>query len=96
MSKLVTAQFHSEADEAKWWFYHQNEIADEFLASPGSQHPAYGLTAAEMRLPLRVLIAAEEMPVVEQQTRSQGPPFDEYAKRLFRDAVQAEELRRAD
>ena len=97
-------QFQSEAEEARGWFDHQDEIAEEFLASQASRHFTFGATASEMNLPLRLLIGPEDIPVVEQQARNQGLPFDgydesaeydEYAKRLFRGAVQAEELRRA-
>ncbi len=95
MSDLVMPHFNSEAEEARWWDAHQDEIADEFLASPASESPVRGATAKDMRLPIRVAIDPEDVPVMEQQALEKGISFEEHAARLFHAAVEAEEHRKA-
>ncbi len=91
--KLEAPNFLNEKEEADWWFAHRDQVeADMMAAMDAGEAPAidYELQSAD-----RLCIPPEDAALAKEQAARNGVPFEEYARRLFHEALQAEKTRRA-
>jgi hypothetical protein len=92
---LDVPNFASEAEEADWWFEHRAEVEAELVqaAAEGRLQQRSSVLPESSALNL-IPVEAEDAALAAAQSIREGLPFEEHAKRLFHEAVQARELRK--
>lgn len=91
MEKRILPDFANEAEEAKWWFDHQDEILGDFEQASeegrllrGSAAKAGGLPTTTIRLdPIDIQLARE-------QAEKRGLKYQTYLKMLIHEALTRE------
>lgn len=96
MSKLSLPAGLSEAEEAKWWYDHREELFDEFLDSPESEHPVRGATARQLGIVASIVIPLEDAQLARKQAQQQGLDFRQYTAQVLHEALLERELRKSE
>jgi len=91
VEKRVLPEFKSEAEEADWWFDHQDEILDDFIAAEaeGRLGPNPALVYS---VPLSNVIHLEprSLAVAREQAAKRGIDYEDYVQRLVDEGLMRE------
>jgi predicted DNA binding CopG/RHH family protein len=92
VEELNAPKFANEAEEARWWFDHQDEIAGEFekAASEGSLERG-AITRKGPTPTTTIRLDAEDITRARQQAERKGLRYQTYLKMLLREALLKEE-----
>jgi hypothetical protein len=90
--KLEIPQFANEAEEARWWFEHQDAVADEFELAAQEGRLGHGTVARRAGLPGDVLVLEpEDAERARVQAERRGLTYQEYVKMVLHRALLNEE-----
>ncbi len=83
VEKRALPEFKSEAEEADWWFAHQDEVLDDFIAAEAEGRLGQG-PALVYSVPSSNVIHLEprSIAVAREQAARRGLDYEEYVKRL--------------
>lgn len=83
VEKRVLPEFKSEAEEAAWWFDHQDEILDDFIAAEAEGRLGPN-TALVYSVPASNVIHLEPRSVAlaREQAARQGMDYESYVQHL--------------
>jgi hypothetical protein len=88
MSKLEIPDFPSEAEEAKWWFDHQDALDDEFLAAAAEGRLGVGTAARLAGLPERsVELSWDDFELAKREAEKRGIKYQDYVSSLLHTAL---------
>jgi hypothetical protein len=90
--KLEVPQFASEAEEARWWFEHQDAVADEFERAEQEGKLGHGTVARRAGLVGDALVLEpEDAERARVQAERRGLTYQEYVKMVLHQALLNEE-----
>jgi uncharacterized protein (DUF4415 family) len=90
--ELKTPKFKNEAEEARWWADHQNEIAGAFANAAAAGRLGRGTVARKGPTPTTTIrLDAEDILRAREQAERKGLRYQTYLKMLLREALLAEE-----
>lgn len=95
MSKLMMPENLTEAEEAQWWFDNQDQMIEEFLASPQAQNPERSTAARRFGLPFSVELRDEDSKLAREQPLRRGMHFENYTAQVLHEALLERELKEA-
>ncbi len=88
MSKLEIPDLPNEADEAKWWFDHQDELDDEFLAAASEGRLGVGTSARLAGLPERSIeLSWDDFELAKREAEKRGIKYHDYISGLLHTAL---------
>ena len=91
-AKNPPPDFANEAEEARWWFEHQNEVADEFEEAAKAGTLGRGTVARKGATPTTTIrLDPEDILRARAQAEKKGLRYQTYLKMLLREALLAEE-----
>ncbi len=88
VEKRVLPEFKSEAEEADWWFEHQDEILDDFIVAEKEgrlgSNPAlvYSVPVSNV-----VHLEPRSIAVAREQAAKRGVDYEDYLQRLVDDGL---------
>ena len=88
MAKRILPEFQSEAEEAKWWFDHQDELLEDFKEA--ASHGALGRgTAARLGgLPTTTIrLDPVDIQMARDQAEKRGLRYQTYLKMILHEAL---------
>lgn len=90
--KLEVPQFANEAEEARWWFEHQDAVADEFELAEKEGRLGYGTVAQRAGLTADIFVLEpEDAERARVQAERRGLTYQEYVKMVVHRALLSEE-----
>jgi predicted DNA binding CopG/RHH family protein len=91
-TQRVIPDFASEAEEAKWWFEHQDELLDDFEQAAAEGRLSHGTAARLGNLPtlVHLRLAPEDISAAREQAAARELKLETYLEQLVH-----EELRNA-
>jgi hypothetical protein len=90
--KAAPPKFASEAEEARWWFEHQDEMAVRFAAAAKAGTLGRGTVARKGATPTTTIrLEQEDILRARTQAERKGLRYQTYLKMLLREALLAEE-----
>jgi hypothetical protein len=90
--KLEVPKFASEVEEARWWFEHQDAVADEFELAEQEGRLGHGTVARRAGLTGEVLVLEpEDAERARVQAERRGLTYQEYMKMVVHRALLNEE-----
>jgi uncharacterized protein (DUF4415 family) len=90
--KLNIPRFESEAEEARWWADHQDEIAGAFANAAAAGRLGRGTVARKGPTPTTTIrLDSEDILRAREQAERKGLRYQTYLKMLLREALLAEE-----
>jgi predicted DNA binding CopG/RHH family protein len=91
MPKRILPDFQSEAEEAKWWFDHQNELDKDFAEAAANGTLGRGTAAARAGLPTTTIrIDPIDIQMARDQAEKRGLKYQTYLKMLIHEALTRE------
>jgi len=92
VEKRVLPEFKSEAEEAKWWFDHQDEILDDFIAADAEGRLLPGDAALVYSVPVSNVIHLEprSIAVAKKQAAKRGVDYEDYVQHLVDEGLMRE------
>lgn len=88
MAKRVLPDFKSEAEEAKWWFDHQEELDKEFAEAAASVTLGRGTAARVGGLPTTTIrLDPVDIQMAREQAEKHGLKYQTYLKMLIHEAL---------
>jgi predicted DNA binding CopG/RHH family protein len=92
MAELKTPKFKDEAEEARWWADHQDEIAGAFEQAAEEGRLGRGTVARKGPTPTTTIrLDPEDILRAREQAQRKGLRYQTYLKMLLREALLAEE-----
>jgi predicted DNA binding CopG/RHH family protein len=92
VKELKTPKFKNEAEEARWWADHQNEIAGAFENAAAAGRLGRGTVARKGPTPTTTIrLDSEDILRAREQAERKGLRYQTYLKMLLREALLAEE-----
>ncbi|MEO8726760.1 MAG: hypothetical protein ABI383_11665 [Acidobacteriaceae bacterium] len=94
MKKL--SKFNSEAEEAAWWYDHQDDIAQAFIEAEQHGTLRHGTVArlAAEHLPSNVLLPDHDLELARKQAQAVGVDPEDYIRSLLHEALLREEQKK--
>lgn len=90
--EIKTPKFASEADEARWWADHQDDIAKAFEKAAAERRLGRGTVARKGATPTTTIrLDPDDISRARQQAERKGLRYQTYLKMLLREALLAEE-----
>jgi predicted DNA binding CopG/RHH family protein len=90
--KMEIPKFRSEAEEARWWADHQDELAGEFERAAAEGRLGRGTVARKGPTPTTTIrLDPEDISRARRQAQRKGLRYQTYLKMLLREALLAEE-----
>jgi predicted DNA binding CopG/RHH family protein len=88
MEKRILPDFKSEAEEAKWWFDHQDELLKDFEQAAKEGRLGHGTAARIGDIPTTTLrLDPEDVALASEQASRRGLPYHTYLKTLVHGAL---------
>jgi predicted DNA binding CopG/RHH family protein len=89
MEKRILPDFKSEAEEAKWWFDHQDELDKDFAraAAEGRLHRRTGPRPSAIPT-TTIRLAPDDIAAAREQAGKRGLKYQTYLKMLIREGLQ--------
>jgi len=89
---LKTPNFASEAEEARWWADHQDDIAGAFQKAAAEKRLGRGTVARKGTTPTTTIrLDQEDLSRAREQAERKGLRYQTYLKMLLREALLAAE-----
>jgi len=90
--EMKTPKFGTEAEEARWWANHQDQIGDAFEQAATEERLGRGTVARKGPTPTTTIrLDPEDISRARQQAERKGLRYQTYLKMLLREALLAEE-----
>jgi uncharacterized protein (DUF4415 family) len=90
--ELKTPKFQNEAEEARWWADHQDEIAGAFERAATEGRLGRGTVVRKGPTPTTTIrLDQEDILRAREQAQRKGLRYQTYLKMLLREALLAEE-----
>jgi predicted DNA binding CopG/RHH family protein len=90
--KTVLPDFQSEAEEAKWWFDHQDEITDAFELAAEEGTLLTGEAAKVKALPTTTIrLDPADIELARAQAERKGLKYQTYLKMVIHEALLKED-----
>jgi hypothetical protein len=86
--KLQVPKFASEADEARWWFEHREDVADEFELAEREGRLGRGTVS---RLANAIALDPEDVARARALAERRGLDYQAYVKMVVHQALLSEE-----
>ena len=91
MPSRVIPGFASEAEEAKWWFDHQDEFLEDFKEAAANGTLGQGTVARRMGLPTTTIrLDPVDIQMAREQAEKRGLKYQTYLKMLLHEALTRE------
>lgn len=91
MAKRIIPDFKSEAEEAKWWFDHQDELLEDFKEAAANGTLGRGTAARIGGLPTTTIrLDPVDIQMAREQAEKRGLKYQTYLKMLLHDALTRE------
>lgn len=91
MAKRILPEFKSEAEEAKWWFDHQDELDKEFAEAAADGTLGRGTAARLGGLPTTTIrLDPVDIQMAREQAEKRGLKYQTYLKMLIHEALARE------
>jgi predicted DNA binding CopG/RHH family protein len=88
IEKRVLPDFQSEAEEAKWWFDHQEEILGDFERAAENGTLLRGPAARVKALPTTTIrLDPADIELARQQAEKKGLKYQTYLKMVIHEAL---------
>lgn len=88
MTKKILPEFQSEADEAKWWFDHQDELLEDFKAAAADGTLQRGTAARLGGLPTTTIrLDPADIQMAREQAEKRGLKYQTYLKMLVHESL---------
>lgn len=90
--ELKTPSFANEAEEARWWADHQDEISGAFQKAAAEKRLGRGTVARKGKTPTTTIrLEQEDISRAREQAQRIGLRYQTYLKMLLREALLAAE-----
>jgi hypothetical protein len=88
-AQRVIPDFASEAEEAKWWFDHQDELLEDFKQAAAEGRLGHGTGARSGHLPpiSPFQLDPEDVSMAREQAAKRGLEYQAYLKQLLHEAL---------
>jgi hypothetical protein len=91
-NRRVLPKFANEAEEAKWWFEHSDELDEHFLAAAADGTLRRGTIARRFGLSSHIIhIAPKDAELAKAQADKRGPEYEKYVQSLLHQALEQQE-----
>jgi predicted DNA binding CopG/RHH family protein len=91
MAKRILPDFKSEAEEAKWWFDHQDELDQDFAEAAANGTLGRGTAARLGGLPTTTIrLDPVDIQIAREQAEKRGLKYQTYIKMLLHEALARE------
>jgi predicted DNA binding CopG/RHH family protein len=91
MAKRILPDFQSEAEEAKWWFDHQDELLEDFKEAAAIGTLGRGTAARLGGLPTTTIrLDPIDIQLAREQAEKRGLKYQTYIKMLLHEALARE------
>jgi predicted DNA binding CopG/RHH family protein len=88
MEKRILPDFKSEAEEAKWWFEHQDELLEDFEQAAKEGRLGRGTAARLGGIPTTtVRFDPEDIALAQEEASKRGLEYQMYLKMLVHEAL---------
>jgi predicted DNA binding CopG/RHH family protein len=88
MEKRILPDFKSEAEEAKWWFDHQDELLKDFEQAAQEGRLGRGTAARIGGIPTTTIrLDPEDIALAREQASKRGLKYQTYLKMLVHEAL---------
>jgi predicted DNA binding CopG/RHH family protein len=88
MEKRILPDFKSEAEEAKWWFDHQDELDKDFEQTAAEGRLGHGTAARIGDIPTPTIhLDPEDVALASEQASQRGLKYQTYLKMLVHEAL---------
>jgi predicted DNA binding CopG/RHH family protein len=88
MEKRILPDFKSEAEEAKWWFDHQDELDKDFEQAAKEGRLGRGTAARIGGIPTTTIrLDPEDIALAREQASQRGLKYQTYLKMLVHEAL---------
>lgn len=88
MEKRILPDFKSEAEEAKWWFDHQDELLEDFEQAAKEGRLGRGTAARLGGIPTTTIrLDPEDIALAREQASKRGLKYQTYLKMLLHEAL---------
>lgn len=88
MEKRILPKFTSEAEEAKWWFEHQDELDQDFLTAAAEGRLGQGSAARRAGLPTTTIrLDPIDIQMAREQSEKRGLKYQTYLKMLLHESL---------
>lgn len=88
MAKRILPDFKSEAEEAKWWFDHQDELDKDFAEAAANGTLGRGTAARLGALPTTTIrLDPIDIQMAREQAEKRGLKYQTYLKMLLHEAL---------
>ncbi len=88
MEKRILPEFASEAEEAKWWFDHQDEILNDFEKASKEGRLLRGPAARVGALPTTTIrLDPVDIEMARTQAEKKGLKYQTYLKMVIHEAL---------
>jgi predicted DNA binding CopG/RHH family protein len=86
--KRILPEFKSEAEEAKWWFDHQDEVLGDFERASQNGTLVRGAAARVSALPTTTIrLDPADIELARQQAEKKGLKYQTYLKMVIHEAL---------
>ncbi|HEY5381726.1 MAG TPA: hypothetical protein VIJ65_05690 [Acidobacteriaceae bacterium] len=91
MAKRILPDFKSEAEEAQWWFDHQDELLEDFKEAAANGTLGRATVARRMGLPTTTIrLDPVDIQRAREQAEKRGLKYQTYIKMLLHEALARE------
>jgi len=92
MEKRIIPKFASEAEEARWWFDHQDELLEDFknAAAEGRLNRRIGPRPSTAVPTTTIRLDPVDIELARQQAEKKGIKYQTYLKMLIHEALAKE------
>jgi hypothetical protein len=88
VEKRVIPEFQSEAEEAQWWFDHQDELLDDFIAAEAEGRLLPGPALMYRVPPYNVVhLKPAAVATAREQAARKGLAYEEYVEQLVEEGL---------
>lgn len=88
MEKRILPDFKSEAEEAKWWFDHQDELDKDFQQAAKEGRLGQGTAARLAGIPTTTIrLDPADIALAREQASKRGLKYQTYLKMLVHEAL---------
>ena len=88
LEKRVLPKFESEAEEAKWWFEHQEELDQDFVKAAEERRLGRGTVARKAGLPTTTIrLDPADIEMARIQAEKLGLKYQTYLKMILHEAL---------
>jgi predicted DNA binding CopG/RHH family protein len=89
MEKRILPDFKSEAEEAQWWFDHQDELDKDFAKAAAEGRLGRGTAARLGGIPTTTIrLDPDDIALARDQASKRGLKYQTYIKMLVHEALQ--------